>query len=273
MDHASVLHKCTAQVYRTSVSCQCVVQVFCASVLRECTAKVYHRSVLCKCIVQVYCASVLCQCIMQVCCSSVYLQFELFVPRWQVGFCPPPSSTLDGIIRHVRKIWLRCTALGYYQMTSHHRSCPNCWMARKSTQYIWQHKSSVHRVHTMHIVHSYKASGGPSTTDITSQLCLNCWTAKMEHKLCLAAQEQCASCAHIATKVSGGSSTSDSQLQILFGWPGSTRYVWQHKRSVHRVHILQLGIGCTYCFQAPTKCPGAHPQAIADCKYAPHTFA
>ena len=30
-------------------------------------------------------------------------------------------------------------------------------------------------------------------------------------------------------------------------------------------------IVCTYCNQeAHTKCPGAHPQPIADCKYAPH---
>ena len=32
-------------------------------------------------------------------------------------------------------------------------------------------------------------------------------------------------------------------------------------------------IVCTYCNWAPTKCPGAHPQLITDCKYAPpHTL-
>ena len=109
-----------------------------ASVLHKCIVQVYCRSVLGKCILQVFCASVVCFCIS----SLSYLCPD---GKWASA----PSSTSDGIIRHVRKIRLCCRAHGYYQMTS--------------------------------------------------QLCLKCWTAKMEHKICLAAQEQCASCAHIAT--------------------------------------------------------------------------
>ena len=108
------------------------------NLLRKCISKVYCRSVLRKCILQMFCASVVCFCIS----SLSYLCPD---GKWASA----PSSTSDGIIRHVRKIRLCCRAHGYYQMTS--------------------------------------------------QLCLKCWTAKMEHKICLAAQEQCASCAHIAT--------------------------------------------------------------------------
>ena len=115
---------------------------------------------------QVYLGSVLCKSTAQVCiCSLSYLCPD---GKWASA----PSSTSDGIIRHVRKIRLCCRAQGYYQTTSQL----------------------------------------PELLD------------------------------------------GQNGAQDMFG---STRAVC---------------IVCTYCNWAPTKCPGAHPQPIVDCKYAPHTL-
>ena len=82
---------CTPQMYCASVSWKCIVQVYCRNVLR-------------KCILQMFCASVVCFCI----CSLSYLCPD---GKWASA----PSSTSDGIIRHVRKIRLHQRA--HYAVT------------------------------------------------------------------------------------------------------------------------------------------------------------